>query len=159
MSLMSSMENQLHKGIRQHVVHYFEGANVAGLEDMCKKLQASVDDLGLKVAILSQTNGNQVMEIDSVSESFTEPRKPTFTPPCFAIDIIDELSDRDKRKKNIIVCNLPESKSDNDAFADLCSSVYSYSFAIARSVRLGKKTPGKNRLLLLSLHKEEDIQV
>ena len=99
-----------------------------------------------------------MMEIDSVSESFTEPhqRKPTFTPPCSAMDIIDELSDHDKRKKNLIVYNLPESKSDRDAFADLCSSVYSCSFVITRSVRLGKKIPDKNRPLLLSLHKEED---
>ena len=84
---------------------------MAGLEDMCKKLQASVDDLGLKVANLAQSNSNLVMEIDSVSESFTEPpqRKPMFTPPCSAMDIIDELSDRDKRKKNIIVYLLKNS--------------------------------------------------
>ena len=72
------------------------------------------------------------MEIDSVSESFTEPPqpKPTFTPPCFAMDIIDKQSDHDKRKKNIIVYNLPENKSDSDAFADLYFSVYSCLFAI-----------------------------
>ena len=46
------MENQLHKGIRQHVVHCFEAANVAGLEDMCKKLQASVDDLGANQIVI-----------------------------------------------------------------------------------------------------------
>ena len=85
------MENQLHKGIRQHVVNCFEAANVAGLEDTCKQLQASVDDLGLKVENLAQSNSNLMMEIDSASKSFTEPpkRKPTFTPPCFVMDIID----------------------------------------------------------------------
>ena len=58
------------------------------------------------------------MEINGVSESLTEPpqSKPTLTPPCSALDIIDELSDRDKRKKNIIVNNLPESNSDSNAF-------------------------------------------
>ena len=61
------MENQLHKGIRQHVVKCFEAANVAGLEDMCKHLHFSVDNLRLKVANLSQSNSNLVMEINSVS--------------------------------------------------------------------------------------------
>ena len=46
------MENQLHKGIRQHVVNCFEAAKMAGLEDMCKKLQASVDDLGANQIVI-----------------------------------------------------------------------------------------------------------
>ena len=131
---------------------------MAGLEDMCKNWQASVDDLGLKVANLSQLNSNLVMETDSVSESFTEPSqpKPMFTSPCSAMDIIDELSDCDNIKRNITVYNLPESKSDSNAFADLCSSVYSCSFAIAISVQIGKKIPDKHIPLLLSLHKQED---
>jgi len=39
------MEDYLHKGIRQHVVKCFETANVAGLEDMCKNLKTSMDEL------------------------------------------------------------------------------------------------------------------
>jgi len=42
------------------------------------------------------------MKIDGVSESLTEPpqSKPTLTPPCFVMDIIDELSDRDEKEHN-----------------------------------------------------------
>ena len=72
------------------------------------------------------------------------------------MDTINELSDHDKRKRNMIVYNLPESKNNSDAFVGLCSSVYSCSFAIARSVRLGKKIPDKHKPLLLSLLKEKD---
>jgi len=78
--------------------------NVTGLEDTCKKLQASVDELGLKIANLSQSYSNLVMEIESASESFTESSQaePTFVPPRPAtaiMDIIDELADL---KRNII---------------------------------------------------------
>jgi len=46
------------------------------------------------------------------------------------MDVIDEVADRDKR--NIIIYNLPEpsGKSDSDAFAALCSSVYSFGHQI-----------------------------
>ena len=80
------------------------------------------------------------MKIDNVSESFTGSSKTesTFMPPCSttAMDIIDELPVCDKRKRNIIVYNLPEpsGKSNSDAFAALCSSVYSSSFSHFQSL-------------------------
>ena len=50
------------------------------------------------------------------------------------MDIIDELTDRERRKRNIIVYNLSESspnnKADSDAFAVLCSSVYNSSLLL-----------------------------
>ena len=157
-----SMEDQLHKGISLNVAKHFEVANVAGLENACKKLQASVDELGLKIANLSRSNSNLVMEIDNASESLTESSQaePALVPPrpnIGLMNIIDELADREKRKRNIIVYNLPEpsSESDSDVFSTLCSSVYGCSFSVAKSLRLGKKTE-KCRPLLISLCKEED---
>jgi len=160
-----SMENQLHKGVGQQVVKCFEAANVAGLEDVCKKLQKSVTELESKIANLSLSNNSLQMEIDNASESLTNSSQigPAPVAPCpgTTMSIIDELADRDRRKRNIIVYNLPESsgssnKSDSDAFAALCSSVYNSSFAVTKSIRLGKKAPDKHRPLLLCLQKEED---
>jgi len=74
--------------------------------------------------------------------------------------IIDELADRDRRKKNLIVYNLselaPNNQSDSDAFAALCFSVYKSSFTIAKSLLLGKKLPNIHIPLLLCLEHEED---
>ena len=102
------MENQIHKGIGKNIVKYFEAANVTGLENTCKRLQALFDEFASKVASLTRSNRNLVMKIDNVSESFTG--SSTFVPPypTTALDIIDELPDRTKRKRNIIVYNLPE---------------------------------------------------
>ena len=70
------------------------------------------------------------MEIDNASESFIG-SESTVHSPTTAMDIIQKLADRDKRKRNIIVYNLPESsgKSDSDTFAAQCPSVYNSSFS------------------------------
>lgn len=76
------------------------------------------------------------------------------------MSIINELADHDRRKKNIIIYKLPEAvpndKSDSDVFTAMCSSVYSCSYTITKSVHLGKKVPNKYRPLLLYLENEED---
>jgi len=104
------------------------------------------------------------MELDNASESLTNSSQigPAPVAPCpgTTMSIIDKLADRNRRKKNIVY-NLPESsgsskKSNSDACAALCSSVYNSSFAVTKSIRLGKKAPDKHRPLLLYLQKEED---
>ena len=53
------------------------------------------------------------METDNASESLTNSSQirpaPVASCPSTTMSIIDELADRDRRKKNIIVYNLPES--------------------------------------------------
>ena len=157
-----SMENKLHKGIGQHLTKCFEATSAVSLEDTCKKLQQSIDDLSSKITALSTSNNNLHMEIETTSDSLNPGQtiSATVSPTSSALSIIDELADRDRRKKNIIVYNLPESapngKSDGDAFATLCSSVYNCACTITKSVRLGKKIVNKHRPLLLCLDNEQD---
>jgi len=78
----------------------------------------------VKICSLSSPNKTLQMEIESTSESLNA-TLCTYMPPINpAMRIVDELSDRDRRKKNVIVYNLPESaqnsKSDSDAFSALC---------------------------------------
>jgi len=51
------------------------------------------------------------MEIESTSETLNASQTTCapMSPVNTVIGIVDELSDRDKRKKNVIVYNLPES--------------------------------------------------
>ena len=157
-----AMENELHKGIGHHLAKCFEAANLVVLENNCKKLQTCVEDLSMKINSLSSSNKTLQMEIESTSKSLnaTQTTCVPMSPFNPAMRIVDELSDRDRRKKNVIVYNLPEpaqnNKSDSDAFSALCSSVYNSSFTITKLLRLGKKQPNKIRPLLLCFEHEED---
>ena len=79
--------------------------NVVALEETCKKLQQSVEDLSSKIATLSASNNNLQMEIDNTSESLSsaQTNSAAVPPASSAMSIIDELADRDRRKKNIII--------------------------------------------------------
>ena len=236
-----SMEDKFHKGIGHHLTKCFEAANLAALEDTCKKLQTSVKDLSTKIVTgftkrglphtsnsmnleahnfvfkkrtnlkfslaiklcwhsqltyfqvnnllyfnlwidevgkldvcrrplfanpvtindLSTSSSNLQMEIESTSVSLnpTQSSAAAAPPAGSALSIIDELADHDRRKKNMIVYNLPEpapNKSDSDSFTAMCSSVFNGPYAITKSVRLGKKLPNKHKPLLLCLEQEED---
>ena len=101
------------------------------------------------------------MEIDNASDSINAPRltSPFVSTSNAALNIADELADRERRRKNVIVYNLPEAvdrKTDADAFIALCRSVYSVDISITKILRLGKKLVDKHRLLLLSLEHDDD---
>ena len=121
-----AMENELHKGIGHHLAKCFEAANLVVLENNCKKLQTCVEDLSMKINSLTSSNKTLQMEIESTSKSLnaTQTTCVPMSPFNPAMRIVDELSDRDRRKKNVIVYNLPEpaqnNKSDSDAFSALC---------------------------------------
>ena len=85
----------------------------------------------------------------------------TVSPTNSTLSILDELADRDRRKKNILVHNLPEpapnSKGDSEAFAALCSSVYNCAACtVTKSVHLGKELANKPWPLLPCLENEQD---
>ena len=64
-----SVEDKFHKGIGHHLTKCFEAANLAALEDTCKKLQTSFKDLSTKINDLSTSSSNLQMEIESTSVS------------------------------------------------------------------------------------------
>ena len=87
----------------------------------CLKLQKSIDDLSLTIdKLLITRNSNIQMEIDNTSESVNVPARSrsyasAASPSNSALSIIDELADREERRKNVIVYNFPE---DSDLKAD-----------------------------------------
>ena len=105
------------------------------LSDLTVQVGKCIEDLGSRIEnLLSNQTGLQ-MEVDSIQ---SQPSQPTLagisvrpssaatsasTASSTAHNIIDELADRDRRKKNIIVYNLPEP---SDRAADKVSFVALY---------------------------------
>ena len=124
-----------------------------------KKIEAQLMDYHKAVSdILSKDQSSSSAPISTIIDSSINPA--TVSPTSFTLSILDELADRDRRKKNIIAYNLPESapnsKGDSEAFAALCSSVCNCACTVTKSVRLGKKLANKPRPLLLCLENEQD---
>ena len=83
----------------------------------------------------------------------------TFTPSSVAVNVADELSERNKRKCNIVVHNLPEppttnSQSDTNCFLGICHDSLDLNVEVIKSVRLGQKQTSRPRSLLLKLSNE-----
>ena len=75
-----------------------------------------------------------------------------------AHSIIDELADRDRRKKNVIIYNMPEATdhaADKVSFLALCKTVFNLDVLVTRVIRLGKRQESKHRPLLVCFAHED----
>ena len=79
------------------------------------------------------------------------------------VDMFDDYLDYEKRKKNVVVFNLPEtegatrseqSKEDRAAFVSLVKEHLRISAKVENSFRVGKRNPDRPRLLVVSLSSE-----
>ena len=131
--------------------------NNTELENKVNNLAKSIESSGLE-----STVNNLAKSIES---SLAQPKPPawefpaTFTPSSVAINVADELTERDKRKCNIVVHNLPEpstanSQSDTNCFLDICHGSLDLNVEVIKSVRLGQKQTSRPRSLLLKLSNE-----
>ena len=163
-SKFKSLEDKLHEGIADHITSGLNSTILAQFNAVCQKLEKSIEEVSTKINKLSLLNNNLQMEIDTTSESLStsaQPR-PVLAPAASykaALSIADELADRERRKKNIIVYNFPEASDrqlDKDSFIDLCKSVHNFNISITKIIRLGKKVADKHRPMLLSLEHDED---
>ena len=105
-------------------------------------------------------------KVNTLSKSVQSQPKPpawefpaTFTPSSVAINVADELSERNKRKCNVVVHNLPEPSSatnetDIKCFADICRGELGFEVDITKSFRLGQKQNSKPLSLLFKLSSE-----
>ena len=151
-----SVENKLSKEIGGQITAQFSST--------CQKLQNSIDELSSNINKLIAQNSNVQMETDNTSESIGGPAQArsyasVTSSSNTALSIVDELADREKRKKNVIVYNLPEAsdhEADKCSFLDLCKKVYNADISVNKMVRLGKKSTDKQRPLLISLKHDED---
>ena len=89
---------------------------------------------------------------------------PAGAPSQQIAGIIDSVLDKEKRKKNIVVHNLPESNADTHAdrmaedkekFSQLVKDEFHLRVSVSNSFRVGRALPGKHRLLIVTLDNEE----
>ena len=99
------------------------------------QVNEAITALSKNIDSLSSNNTKLENKVNSLSKSIesslSQPKPlawefPTsFTPSSVAINVADELSERNKRKCNVVVHNLPEpsaatNESDTSCFADIC---------------------------------------
>ena len=141
------------------------------LSDLTVQVGKCIEDLGSRIEnLLSNQTGLQ-MDVDSIQSQPSQPilagisvrpssaATSASTASSTAHNIIDELADRDKRKKNIIVYNLPE-PSDRAAnkvsFLALYKTVFDQDASVIRATRLGRRLENKHRPLLVCFEHEDD---
>ena len=120
-------------------------------------IKKEISDLSAKVNTLCSVNESLQKEIKSKTSSFAQSSAPQST--SAALSVIDEISDRNHRKNNLILHNCPEGadlSADKELFTTLCSTAFDLSVGIDKVLRLGRRLEGKHRLLLVKLTSEGD---
>jgi len=129
--------------------------SVQSLSFKYDSLTESVSDLSSKIESLLSKNRNLQMDIDSVTEQpSTHTQAPPTTSATATLNILDELADRERRSRNLIVHNLSESadpKADMPKIKELFNTVFSLDVNLSRVSRLGHKNESKTRPLLITV--------
>ena len=104
-------------------------------------------------------NENLEKEIKSTASSIAQNSVPTTQSTSAALSVIDEISDRNRRKNNLIMYNYSEGadlSADKESFISLCSTVFDLNVEVGKVLRLGRGLEEKHRPLLVRLTSECD---
>ena len=77
----------------------------------------------------------------------------------YTFGVADEIAKRDRRKRNIIIYNLPEKHdraADKIKFFEICKEITNAEIKITKLFRLGKRFENKHRPLLVGLESDDD---
>ena len=88
-----------------------------------------------------QTISSQTAEQPSYMDTDAAQSSSTASPKS-TLEICDEMSDRERRKYNIVVYNFSECanhKADIKAFKALCNTVFKFDASICKAIRLGQR--------------------
>ena len=133
-------------------------------------LKQSISDVSSKILNLSSSYSTLESNLNdnkrSIKPQETLTAANALTSTSVAINVVDEISERDKRKCNLIIHNLSEEPLDNphtdaDNFTELCKSALDLNINVVKAFRLGQKlstesdTARKPRTLLIKLPDEQ----
>jgi len=158
--------------IKQLLYNYFTSDKLDSVQPQITEQQDSLskqmNDLSQKIADLSAKQQSLQQSVQNISSQIVESASNMDTNTTHntniatsrsALDIVDEMADRERRKQNIVVYNFPECadrKADIDAFQTLCSTVFKLDTNICKAIRLGPKIANKHRPLLLIFEDIDD---
>lgn len=130
------------------------------LSDLKTQIEEKIQDLSSKIEHLLSNQSGISMEVDVATQSLqTPPASASIAFNTTASSIADELADRERRKNNLIIYNLPEKsdrEDDKKLFVELCKTVYSEEFAVNKILRMGRRIENKHRPLLVVFKHETD---
>jgi len=118
-------------------------AKVYALCSMNENLQKEI-----KAAALFTSNMNTDVPAQSISQRASSSNN--------VLDFVDEMTERDQRKNNIVVYNFAELTADIELFKALSNTVFKLDLDVAKAIRLGLKVPNKHRPLLLTIEDVDD---
>ena len=118
-----------------------------------KVVELSTQTSVLEKQISDKLNSLSKLNTISLQSSPTSDSENSGIVPNVATNLADELIDRENRKCNLVIRNLPEAteggnKADNNLFKSLCS-VLDLEVQNFTVTCIGKKSEGKSRLLLV----------
>jgi len=125
-------------------------------------LKDSVSKLGTQIEALFQANTalerrfNDLLKTQSETQKILRPSEVSTA--ATASSIADELSERDRKKNNIIVYNFPEASEqslEDQNFANLCKAIIKVDINIQKMFRIGRKDSNRVRPLLVCFTSEE----
>ena len=151
----------------------FVDSNVARIESSFSEIQKSekkLCDLVNKFETKLQDHHksvksmltDQVLGVDArVTKCYeTLATNSSSAPSSVAVNIVQELEDKQRRKNNVLFFNIPESNASNSSEADinyaskLCKDTFNLDVQILKAFRLGNKVPNKHRPLLVQFENE-----
>ena len=145
--------------------------NQEALSNMCNNmketLQQSIAEISSKIDRLFSSNSDLRMDINSASEQIDISTKTSvnsssaqhFSSTTPNLSILDELADRERRRKNLIIYNFsenPDLQADRSKFQELSATVFDLNLNMTRVTRLGKRNDEKPRPLLISLENDNE---
>lgn len=166
-SIESKVEH-LDKTMREHIKLVAQSLKEqeAAVDNQTRLLERSVRDLNSeKVSYAEIVKGSCKEVVDKVSAKISVvphvPSNPSdSTSMTGMVKVFDNFLDKDRRKNNLVVHNLPESKGTSQTersqgdirmFQEMIKESFRMSVSVARSFRVGKATETRARLLIVTL--------
>ena len=128
----------------------------------------TISTLSTKIETLSSSNARLESIVNDLSKSIGS-KYPQSNPPnellnvhvpsVVAVDVVNELHNRERRKCNVVLHNLPEptdlqENNDANSFLEICHSTLNLKVEVVKCYRLGKKQSSRPRSLLVQLRDE-----
>ena len=155
---LSTVSNEVHKFSKQHqevtnqISNLIITDRINQLVSHNNQIQNLIEDIN--VALRKKPDAESAQQ--SVSDA---PSQPTTSTTNSTYDIIEEMRDRERRRRNLVVYNFSEGsdrKADIDAFKALSNTVFQLDLAVSKAICLGPKFDNKIRPLLLTLEDYDD---